>query len=115
MLAASLLPVANSSAPMPTAAAPIGTTRRGPSRSIATPGDEAERRVAVVEQADQRRHAHAALRPNASDSCGIITAGAERSVLVEVVHRRDQPRDDRRLDAAVLIEVPRRCRRADGR
>ena len=30
-------PEANSSAPMPTAAAPIGTTRRGPSRSIATP------------------------------------------------------------------------------
>ena len=37
MLAASLLPEANSSAPMPTAAAPIGTTLRGPSRSIATP------------------------------------------------------------------------------
>ncbi len=36
-LASARLPEANSSAPMPTAAAPIGTTRRGPSRSIATP------------------------------------------------------------------------------
>ena len=36
-LAASVLPDANSSAPTPTAAAPIGTTLRGPSRSIATP------------------------------------------------------------------------------
>ena len=31
------LPDAKSSAPIPTTAAPIGTTRRGPSRSIATP------------------------------------------------------------------------------
>ena len=36
-LASWLLPVENSSAPTPTAAAPIGTTLRGPSRSIATP------------------------------------------------------------------------------
>jgi hypothetical protein len=36
-LAAALLPVAKRSAPIPTAAAPIGTTRRGPSRSIAAP------------------------------------------------------------------------------
>ena len=36
-LAALLLPVANSSAPMPTAAAPMGTTFRGPSPSIAAP------------------------------------------------------------------------------
>ena len=32
-----VLPDANSSAPMPTTAAPSGTTLRGPSRSIATP------------------------------------------------------------------------------
>ena len=36
-LAASLLPEPNSSAPMPTMAAPMGTTFRGPSRSSATP------------------------------------------------------------------------------
>ena len=37
MLAASLLPVPKSSAPTPTVAAPMGITRRGPTRSIATP------------------------------------------------------------------------------
>ncbi len=36
-LAIWLFPVANSSAPTPTAAAPSGTTIRGPRRSIATP------------------------------------------------------------------------------
>ncbi len=47
-------PIANSSAPMPTIAAPIGTTFRGPSRSMRHAGDETERRVAVVEEADHR-------------------------------------------------------------
>ena len=37
MLASSLLPVEKSSEPMPTAAAPMGMTLRGPRRSIATP------------------------------------------------------------------------------
>jgi len=37
MLAASVPPVANNSAPTPTTAAPIGTTLRGPRLSIATP------------------------------------------------------------------------------
>ena len=36
-LANCVLPDANSSAPMPTVAAPIGTTLPGPSRSMATP------------------------------------------------------------------------------
>ena len=36
-LATLLSPVANSNEPMPTAAAPMGTTRRGPSPSIAAP------------------------------------------------------------------------------
>jgi hypothetical protein len=37
MAASWLDPDANSSAPIPTAAAPMGTTRLGPSRSIAAP------------------------------------------------------------------------------
>ena len=77
---ASRLPVANSSAPTPTAAAPIGTTLARPEPVQRHAGDQAERRVAVVEEARPATRRAAASMPNASDSSGIITAGAERSV-----------------------------------
>ena len=55
-------------------------------------GDEAERRVAVVEEPDHRRDAHR-LRPNAPELRHHHRRRRSEAVLKEVVHRRDQPRD----------------------
>ena len=41
-------------------------------------GDQAERRIPVIEETRSREATPAASRPKASDSCGIITPGAER-------------------------------------
>ena len=86
-------PVANSSAPTPTAAAPIGTTLRGPSRSIADAGDQAERRVAVVEEPDHRRDARRAEAERLRQLRHHHRRRRAQRVLIEVVHRRDQPGD----------------------
>ncbi len=96
-LASTGSPDANSNAPTPTAAAPIGTTLRGPRLVHRHAGDQAERRIAVVEEPDQR-----------GDRGGTEPEGARQlrhhdrgrrphDVLVEVVRRRDQPGDHDRI------------------
>ena len=94
-----LLPVAKSSAPTPTAAAPSGTTFRGPSRSIADAGDEAERRIAVVEEPDHRRDADRGQAERVGQLRHHHRRGRSQRVLVEVVHGRDQP-------GAMAVRVP---------
>ena len=59
-------------------AAPTGITRFGSQPVHRSARDQAERRIAVVEKADQRGSPER-IRPKASDICGIMTAGAERS------------------------------------
>ena len=61
-------------------------------------GDQAERRVAVVEQADHRRHAHRAQAERLGQLRHHDGRRRAQHVLVEVVHGRDQPRDAGRLE-----------------
>ena len=94
---ASLLPVANSSAPMP-------TRRRAERDDLARPelihrhaGDEAERRVAVVEEPDQRGDADGAEAEGVRQLRHHHRRRRAQRVLIEVVDRRDQPGDRCRL------------------
>ena len=88
-----------------------GTTWRGPSRSIAAPGHQAERRVAAVEEADQRGHAHRAEAEGLRQLRHHDGRRRPERVLVEVVHGRDQPGDAGRLDALLTCStVAARCR-----
>ena len=59
-------------------------------------GDEAERRIAIVEQADQRRDAHRAETEGLRQLRHHHGRSRAERVLVKVVHRRDQPRGHRR-------------------
>ena len=72
---------------------------RGPSRSIADAGDQAERRIAVVEQPHHRGDAHRADPERLRQLRHHDRRRRPHDVLVEVVDRRDQPGDQRaRLD-----------------
>ena len=57
-------------------------------------GDQPERRVALVEQAHQRRHRRRAHAERFRELRHHHRGRRSQRVLIEVVHRRDQPRDD---------------------
>ena len=58
-------------------------------------GHEAERRVAVVEEAGHRRDAHGAQAEGLGELRHHHRRRRSQRVLIEVVHRRDQPGDGR--------------------
>ena len=92
-------------APMPTTAAPIGTTRPRAQAVHRHAGDEAERRVAVVEKAHHRRHPERAEAERLRQLRHHHRRCRAQRLLVEVIDRRDQPRDRGGLDASACVRT----------